>query len=70
MHPTSDIVKILTNKNKTEKVHTTMITQNSPSEKTGIAFLQAFKAFKLAELRRSGIRKTQGISVSEVFKFL
>jgi len=26
-----------------------MITQNSPSEKTEIAFLQAFKALKLAE---------------------
>jgi len=40
-----------------------MITQNSPSEKTEIAFLKAFKSLKLAELlRRSGIRKTQGIS--------
>ena len=48
-----------------------MITQNSPSEKTKIAFSKAFKALKLAELlRRSAIRKTQGISVSEVFKFL
>jgi len=48
-----------------------MIYQNSPSEKTKIAFLQAFKTLKQAELlRRSGIRKTQGISASEVFKFL
>lgn len=64
-------MKIPTNKNQIRKVNATMIYQNSPSEKTEIAFLQAFKTLKQAELlRRSGIRKTQGISVSEVFKFL
>ena len=59
MHPTSDIMKILTNKNQTRKVHTTIITQNSSSEKTEIAFLKAFKALKLAELLWSVIIKVQ-----------
>jgi len=64
-------MKIPTNKNQIRKVNATMIYQNSSFEKTEIAFLQAFKTLKQAELlRRSGIRKTQGISVSEVFKFL
>lgn len=48
-----------------------MITHNYSSEKTEIAFLQSFKSLKLAELlRKSGICKAQGISVSEVLKFL
>ena len=48
-----------------------MINHNDSSEKAQIAFLQAFKSLKLAELlRTSGIRKAQGISVSEVFKLL
>jgi len=56
MHPTSDTMKIATDKNQIRKVHATMIYQNSPSEKTKIAFLQAFKTLKQAELlRRSGI---------------
>lgn len=48
-----------------------MIYHNDSSEKTEIAFLQAFKSLKIAELlRTTGIRKAQGITVSEVFKFL
>jgi hypothetical protein len=48
-----------------------MIYHNDSSEKTEIAFLQAFKSLKIADiLRKSGIRKAQGISVSEVFKLL
>lgn len=48
-----------------------MIYHNDSSEKTEIAFLQAFKSLKIAELlRTTGIRKAQGISVSEVFKLL
>lgn len=71
MHPTSDIMKMQTNKNQTGKVHTTMINQNNPSEQTKIAFLKAFKALKLAGLLRdSGIRKAQGIKVAQVFELL
>lgn len=48
-----------------------MINQNNPSEQTKIAFLKAFKTLKLAGLLRdSGIRKAQGIKVSEVFELL
>ncbi|WP_303868887.1 transposase [Acetobacterium wieringae] len=48
-----------------------MISQNSPSEQTNIKFLKAFKALKLTSLLRdSGIRKAQGIKVTEVFEFL
>lgn len=48
-----------------------MINQNSPSEQTNIKFLKAFKALKLAALLRdSGIRKAQGIKVTDVFEFL
>jgi Transposase DDE domain. len=48
-----------------------MINQNTPSEQTKIAFLKAFKALRLVTLlRQSGIRKAQGISVTEVFEFL
>ncbi len=71
MHPTSDIMKMQTNKNQTGKVHITMINQKNPSEQTKIAFLKAFKALKLAGLLRdSGIRKAQGIKVAHVFELL
>lgn len=48
-----------------------MINQNNPSDQSKIAFLQAFKAFKLAGLLRdSGIRKAQSIKVAQVFELL
>lgn len=48
-----------------------MILYNDSSEKTKIALLEAFKTLKIGELlRKSGIRKAQGISIIEVFKFL
>ena len=47
-----------------------MIYHNDSSEKTEIAFLQAFKSLKSAELlRTSGIRKAQGISVQQVLNY-
>lgn len=48
-----------------------MIQYNDSSEKTKIALLQTFKTLKISKLlRTAGIRKAQGISVYEVFKFL
>lgn len=48
-----------------------MIPYNDPSEKTKIALLQTFKTLKISELvRKSGVRKAQGVSVYDVFKFL
>jgi len=48
-----------------------MILYKDSSEQTKNALLQTFKTLKIGELlRKSGIRKAQGVSVNEVFKFL
>lgn len=48
-----------------------MLQQNNSSEQTKNIFLQAFTSLKLSQLlRKSGIRKSCGIPVIEIFKFL
>ncbi len=48
-----------------------MLQENYSSEQTKNIFLQAFSSLKLSStLRQSGIRKSKGIPVIEVFKFL
>ena len=48
-----------------------MIHENHSSQQTKNIFLQAFSSLKLSQtLRQSGIRKSRGIPVMEVFKFL
>jgi len=48
-----------------------MIQQKNSSEQTKNIFLQAFTSLKLSQaLRQSGIRKSCGIPVMEIFKFL
>jgi hypothetical protein len=48
-----------------------MIHYNNSSEKTIIALLRTFKTLEISKLlRRAGIRKAQGVSVYEVFKFI
>lgn len=48
-----------------------MINHDDPSVKSELAILRVFRELKLsALLRQAGIRKAQGISVTEVFQFL